>query len=496
MNSIKSLLFFPLLFLLAIPGLPAEEFPYRKPAPVAIRSEIDRALAADWKRSRIATPPEASDCVLVRRLHLALAGRLPTPDEARAYVNSTAPDKYETTVEALLESDDFADYWTMRWCDALRVKSEFPINLWPNAVYGYQRRIRRFLKENEPYDRFARALLTAAGSNFRVPEANFYRATADRTPQGIAGVVALTFLGSRFETWPETERMKFSNLFEPVAFKSTKEWKEEIVYWRESADGSDPRAAAADAVLSHPDFSRALVNRVWFWFFGRGIVHEADDLRPGNEPVNPELLELLARDFRESGCDFRRLCRAIAESAAFRAASGNDDEQAEQHFAAFAVRRLPAEVLDDAIRDLTGAPGSYSSVIPEPFTFLPPEARTITLADGSISSSFLILFGRPARDSGRLGERNDLINDKQRLQLFNSGEIYRQLGKIPRRDMIRPLPFPRKIEELYWLFYSRPPTGEEKTLIQTGLKTTKKKGRYLQDICWILLNSKEFLHQH
>ena len=489
--------FLLLLSLLAALCTAAEETSiYRKPTPVAIRSEVDRALAADWERNGIAVPHEASDCVLVRRLHLALAGRLPTPDEARAYANSTAPDKYETLIETLLNSDNFADYWTMLWSDTLRIKSEFPINLWPNAVYGYQRRIRRFLKENEPYDRFARSLLTAAGSNFRVPEANFYRATADRSAQGIAGVVALTFLGSRFETWPEADRKKFSALFEPVAFKSTKEWKEEIVYWRETPDISDPRTAAAEAVLSHPDFARALANRVWFRFFGRGIVHEADDLRPDNLPVNPELLELLARKFRESGYDFRLLCRTIAESAACRAASGNGDERAERHFAAFAVRRLPAEVLDDAIRDLTGVPGSYSSVIPEPFTFLPAEARTVTLADGSISSSFLILFGRPARDSGKLSERSDLITDKQRLQLFNSGEIYRKLGKIQQVSALKPLPLPRKVEELYWLFYSRPPTVGEKLTIQTALKNTRKRWRFPQDLSWILLNSKEFLHQH
>lgn len=497
MNSQK-ILVVSLLILAGIVRAAAgeETFLFRKPTPVAIRSEVDRALAADWERNGIAVPCEASDSVLVRRLHLALAGRLPTPDEARAYVNSTAPDKYEALVGTLLDSDNFVDYWTMLWSDTLRVKSEFPINLWPNAVYGYQRRIRRFLKENEPYDRFARALLTSAGSNFRVPEANFFRATADRTPQGIAGVVALTFLGSRLEKWPTPEREKFIALFEPVAFKSTKEWKEEIVYWRETPDNSDPRTAAADAVLSHPDFARALVNRIWFRFFGRGIVHEADDLRPDNLPVNPELLELLAREFRESGYDFRLLCRTIAESAACRAASGNGDALAGRHFAAFAIRRLPAEVLDDAIRDLTGAPGDYSSVIPEPFTFIPADARTVTLADGSISSSFLILFGRPARDSGKLSERSDLITDKQRLQLFNSGELYRKLGKLAQREDLKSLPLPSRVEELYWLFYSRPPTGRELTTIWLDSERSKKKWRFLQDLSWILLNSKEFLHQH
>ncbi|MBS1368966.1 MAG: DUF1553 domain-containing protein [Lentisphaeria bacterium] len=484
------------LLLAALVPAGAEEFLYRKPVPVAIESEVDRALAAGWKHNRLPLPPEASDAVLVRRLYLALAGRLPTPDEARAYVNSNAPDKYGVLIGTLLESGDFADYWTMHWCDALRIKSEFPINLWPNAVYGYRRRVRSFLKNNEPYDRFARSLLTSAGSNFRVPEVNFYRATADRSPAGIAKAAALTFLGSRLEGWPEAERAKFTALFEPVAFKSTKEWKEEIVYWRETKTDIDPREAVAEAVLTHPDFARALVNRVWFWFFGRGIVHEADDLRPGNAPVNPELLDVLTREFVKSGYDFRQLCRTVAKSAACRAASGDGNEAMEKCFAAFAVRRLPAEVLDDAIRDLTGTPDSYSSVIPEPFTFIPPEARTVTLADGSISSSFLILFGRPARDSGTLSERNDAVSDKQRLQLFNSGELYRRLGKIPQREELKKLPFPRKVEEFYWMFCSRPPTRGELMTIWSSYEATKKKWRYPQDLCWILLNSKEFLYQH
>ncbi len=467
--------------------------PYSRETPVEIRSEADRLLAAEWKRNRLEVPAEASDSVMVRRLYLDLAGRVPTPEEAKQFVRSEDPEKLEKLIDSLLAGDDFADFWTMRWCDALRVKSEFPINLWPNAVYGYQRRVRRFLSENEPYDRFVRALLTSEGSNFRVPEANFYRATADRSPEGIARAAALTFLGSRLEQWPEAERKKFTARFEPVRFKSTREWKEEIVYW--SVPGAN--AAAAAAVLDHPDFARAAVNRVWAWIFGRGIVHEPDDLRPDNPPVNPELLDALASDFVRSGYDFRKLCRTIVSSAAYRAASGS--EAAEAHFAAYPIRRIDAEVLDDALRQLSGVPSTYSSVIPEPFTFLPENARTVTIADGSISSSFLILFGRPARDSGSFSERNNAITGKQRLWLFNSGEIYRKLGRIPQRPELKKLPFPRKVEELYWLFLSRPPTPEEARTIRESFNRIPKgreKWRFPQDLCWILLNTREFLYQH
>ncbi len=447
--------------------------PYVKPNPIRIVSKPDQPLRFIWQKSHL----EASDSVLVRRLYLGLAGRLPTADEARAYVNSTEPNKYENLVDQLLNSDGFADYWTLHWCDTLRIKSEFPINLWPNAVYGYQRRIRAFLKNNESYDRFARALLTSSGSNFRTPEVNFYRAMADRSPASIARTVSLTF-------WSNPQPPEFAKTFEAVKFKSTKEWKEEIVYWQ--ADGDDkPWNTVAEAVIAHPDFARAAANRVWFWLFGHALTEDPDNIQ--SRTVNPELLEYLASEFVKNGYDFRQLCRNAVTTAAYRAA-----------FPDFPVRRLDAEVLDDAICDLTGAPRRYASVIPEPFTFLPPDARSITIADGSLSSSFLILFGRPARDSGMLAERNNEINAKQRLWLFNSGELYRNLSKIPRRDELKKLPFPKKVDELYWMFYSRPPTDEERDTIVTEFNQLKgtPKWRFPQDLCWILVNSKEFLYQH
>ena len=477
----------------------AELSPYMKTTPVKCESRIDRLLAANWKKHGFPIPPEASDAVMVRRLYLDLAGRLPSPREARAYVESEDPQKRQLLIERLLTSEEFADYWTMHWGDILRIKSEFPINLWPNAVYGYQRRILRFIRDNEPYDRFARELLSAAGSNFRQPEANFYRATADRSPEGIARMAVLTFLGNRLEKWPTAVQREWITLFEPIHFKNTKEWKEEIVYWKGENSGGELRNTIADKMLAHPDFPRAAVNRVWYWMFGQGIVQEADDLRPDNPPVNPELFEELTAEFVKSGYDFRKLCRLIANSAAYRAAPFAGDEKAERYFASYPVRRFDAEVLDDAIRDLTGQPSRYSSVIPEPFTFLPAEARTITLADGSISSSFLILFGRPARDSGVLSERNNKATSKQRLWLFNSGELARKLSRIQRRDELKKLPFRHKIVELYWFFYSRPPTVRERQILlqeYNQLPNGPRKWRFIQDLCWILLNSKEFMYQH
>ena len=496
--------------------------PYRKDSTVPVHSEIDRILAAHWERLGLARPCEASDAVFVRRATLDLCGRLPTSDEARDYVAKQDPDKRRQLIERLVNSEGFIEYWSLHFCDLLRVKSEFPINLWPNAVYGYQRRVQHFLRENEPYDHFVMSLLLATGSNFRVPEVNFYRATANRRAAGLARAAALTFMGARSDQWPEIEQQRLAAFFDCVACKSTKEWKEEIVYLKERdtelvltrpdgkvvrvPPGADPRQAFYDYLREdgNPYFARALANRVWYWLLGRGIVHEADDLRADNPPLIPELLDALAAALVTSGYDLRYLCRLVASSAAYCSASCPPPEYAQpdlarEHFAVFALRRLPAEVLDDVICDLTGVSSSYSSVIPEPFTYVPPEARTIALADGSISSSFLILFGRPARDDGVLAERNNGINGKQRLYLFNSGDLYRKLGRIGQRDDFKGRPFLQNIPALYWLFYSRPPTRDEYQLLRDEWSLQpggKARWRFQQDLAWVFINTSEFLYQH
>ncbi len=210
----------------------------------------------------------------------------------------------------------------MKWCDLLRVKSEFPINLWPNAVQAYHRWIRTCVKENMPYDRFVRELLTASGSNFRKPQVNFYRAVQSREPQAVAQAVALTFMGVRPASWPKERWSGMAAFFSQIAYKPTLEWKEEIVLFdlekaateaaaktlqtaafpdgtpAKLSPGQDPREAFADWLLApkNPWFARNMANRVWFWLLGRGIVDPPDDMRPDNPPSNPELLAYLEQE--------------------------------------------------------------------------------------------------------------------------------------------------------------------------------------------------------
>lgn len=485
---------------------------YHTGKPVAIRSSVDRVLESAWRRAGLSDVMEASDCVKVRRLYLDLAGRLPKPGEARHYIFSHDIDKYEALVDSLLEGPGFVASWSMRFGDMLRVKSEFPINLWPNAVYVYMRRIREFLHNDEPYTDFVRDLLLSSGSNFRDPCVNFYRAHADRSPKGIAKDTLLTLCGIRLETLSEADQAAWVRLFEEIGFKSTKEWKEEIVYLKKMPErdivlpdgkhrtvpaGGEARALLAGYLTEGEGrrlLARTLVNRTWQWFFGVPLYG------PGApKPGNLELLELLTDDFMDHKYNFRRLCRRIVTSAAYRSASLQPDAAAKQpHFAAYPVRRLEAEVLDDAFRDLTGVPSSYSSVIPEPFTFIPEKMRTVEIEDGSISSSFLILFGRPSRDAGTPDERSDEINAKQRLFLFNSGALYRRLTQIPRRPEFYKQPFAKQIDHCYWLFYARPATEAERKLLLNRYNALPRKGRWkmLNELLWSLANSAEFLYRH
>jgi hypothetical protein len=483
--------------------------------------ELDRLVHASLRTHGIAPAPPCSDAVFIRRIHLDLTGILPEPEEVTAFLHDPAVDKRAALIDRLLERPEFADYRTLKWCDLLRVKSEFPINLWPNAVQAYHQWIRSAVAENLPYDRFARELLTASGSNFRVPQVNFYRATQGRDPAALAAAVALTWMGSRIETWPADRRAGLEAVFSRLVFKPTAEWKEEIVCLDPAPhepsavllpDGRtvtldadrDPRAVFADWLLSdaNPWFARNFANRAWAWFFGRGIVHEPDDLRPDNPPSNPELLAHLERAFVAAGYDSRVLLRLIANSRTYQQSSipRTDHPQAAALFACYPVRRLEAEVLIDALCRITGTTESYDSPIPEPFTFIPGHQPTITLADGSITSQFLEMFGRPPRDTGLESERNNQPSAAQRLHLLNSTHVQRKLEtgwKLRRLAANHRRGPDEAVRSLYLAILSRPPTpGELATVRERSRHRGPGARQAFDDLAWALVNSKEFLYRH
>ncbi|NOY75684.1 MAG: DUF1553 domain-containing protein [Kiritimatiellaeota bacterium] len=599
MRLFKTAAFFALLVFQC--ALSAQN-PYQNGVPFASVNKIDELALKGWGKHGLKPAETCSDAVFLRRASVALIGTIPTLNETTKFLDDKAPDKRSKLVDALLKRPEFAYYWALKWCDILRVKSEFPINLWPNAVQAYQHWVWEAVRNNMPYDEFAGKLLTTSGSDFRDPPANFFRATENKSQSGYAAVAALTFMGTRLETWPESDRTEFEKLFARIAKKKTHEWKEEIVYLDPAPaepiaarmpDGTvlkvssdeDPRKAFADWLTrpGNPWFAQAAVNRTWFWLLGRGIVHEPDDFRlapdpsnsfwsfsrlwgggkktnTGNPPTNSGLLEYLADFFVKSGYDFKALCREIVNSAVFQrscvfpsadiSSSGADIadkpgsdhgdayvaklKEARQECAVFPLRRLDAEVLADALSYLGGFHPKYMSVIPEPFTYIPRESRTITLADGSITSSFLVTFGRPARDSGRLLERDNQTTYAQRLFMLNSPVIHWRVSNSPflKTVLKRAKWKPRAaVDGIYMLVLARKATPDEFRFIQQNHndlfnsappmppKVKGKKGRkarmafkkrmkayqknrgrkiwqMARSLIWMLVNSKEFLFQH
>ena len=523
----KMLLLLGGLVLAAFSGRAAAERPagvFESSASLASQNPVDQLVFARLKELNLQPARLCSDAVFVRRVYLDVIGTLPKPAEAEQFIlASTNPNKRRNLIDRLLERDEFADYWAMKWSDLLRVKAEFPINLWPNAAQAYHRWIRASIKENMPYDRFVRQLLTSSGSNFRDPPVNFYRAMQDKEPAAIARTVALTFMGTRAEKWPANQLSGMAAFFSEIGYKHTSEWKEEIVMFDPARatnfparaavfpDGTparlspdrDPREVFADWLIdpNNPWFTQNIANRVWAWLLGRGIIQEPDDIRPDNPPSDPKLLALLERDLIASHYDVKHLFRLILNSKTYQLASlpASDDPRGAAHFAFYPLRRLQAEVLIDALDQITGTTENYSSAIPEPYTFVPGNVRSIALEDGSISSSFLDLFGRSPRDTGLEEERNNRPTADQRLHLLNSSHIERKLDQsrmIP--ALVQSKNTPREIASaLYLEILSRFPTADESKIAETYYQSGDVNRRQATiDLAWALINSEEFLYQH
>jgi hypothetical protein len=502
--------------------------PFESAAAPVVKNRIDEIVFAALKTQGYAPARLSSDAVFVRRAYVDVIGTLPSADEARAFIEDGDPDKRSALIDRLLAREEFADYWAMKWSDTLRVKSEFPINLWPNAVQAYHRWIRTAIRDNVPYDRFARELLTASGSNFRDAPVNFYRAVQSREPQAIASTVALTFMGARTDAWPKQRLAGMAGFFSQIGYKPTGEWKEEIVYFdpafapatapatagasaRQASParqavfpdgtsvrlepGQDPREAFASWLTapSNPWLARAAVNRTWCWLMGRGIVHEPDDIRPDNPPSHPELLAFLERELVAARFDMKRVYRVILNSSTYQLSSipASAPAAPESSFAYALVRPLDAEVLIDALNQITGMGEQYSSAIPEPYTFIPPDQRSIALADGS--------FGRPPRDTGLASERTTQPTAAQRLYLLNSGDVQRKLQQGPKlQALLQGQGGPRDaVNTLYLTILSRYPTDEElRAITEYSQAGGVNRRGVAQDLAWALINSAEFGFRH
>lgn len=446
-----------------------------------------------------------SDEVFLRRAYLTVTGALPSPQACEKFLDNESANKRERLIERLIESELGMKYMLMHWGDILRIKSEFPSNLWPNGVQAYNRWIYEQLLNNVPYDEMVRGLLLSEGSNFRDPAANFYRGFQKRTPQNFYANINLLFLGNR--DCKDNGHLCFSQ----INFKSTKEWKEEIIYldyhksapWQKIilADGTqltpiygeDWREPYVKWLTSRENrrFAEVMVNRMWYWVFGRGIVHEPDDWRKDNLPSDPQLLAELTDYFVAHNFDLRALMKKILLTKQFNSKMAPEGD--------FVAQRLPAEVIVDAIGSITGIWTTYSSRVPEPFTFYPPRTRSTQLGDATVSSTELELFGKVSRDVSLESQRNNTLTSRQLLYLMNSSALERRIRKSPNLQRIyQNNPTIEAISNAITLrVLSRRATQKEIAMYK---EYAEKSGLPLMevaiDIVWMQINSNEFLYNH
>ncbi len=477
---------------------------------IALAGGIDRCIAVELSRQGITASAKADDALLVRRYYLVVTDRIPTEAQTKAFL--AKPDR-EALVDSLLASDGFVGKLVLKWGDLLRIKSEFPSCMWPNAVQAFNKWLTEEFRANTPYDQFVRDLLSGTGSNFRCPQTNFYRAGSDRSPRKFASDAALLFLGLREA--PE----EWQPFFSQIKFKSTKEWKEEILCLDPDAfppagsimlsdrevtleEGTDYRLPFISWLTSKDNrpFAQSFANRLWFWLMGRGIISPVDDLGSGAKPSNKALLDYLTDKFIASGFDVRALAREILLSDAFARSTTYSEKNAcdDGLFAHYIQDRLTAEQICDAICDITGVPDMYSSRAPEPFTNFPAGTRAVEVCDGTITTPQLDIFGRPSRDVALESGRDNSVNSKQILYLLNSTDIQSKLRNSP---WLKSAPWKGNAsamaKDVYMRVLSRPATPQEVKAVSKWVSEVKKQGVNFrtasESLVWALMNTDEFL---
>jgi hypothetical protein len=481
------------------------------------------------KLKTLGMPPSGlcDDATFLRRASVDIAGRLPTPAESQKFLADTNSAKREQWVDTLLASTDYADYFASKWNTILRNKRR-------NESYARGTRIfhdwvRDSLHANVPYDQIVRQLLTATGEMGQNPPVAWYREVKDSNEQ--VEDTAQLFLGLRiqcarchhhpFEKWSQQDYYGFAAFFSRMQRKPGAQIGEErVVYNRGTPSATNPKTqksvapsglGAAPATISTEDdprqalvdwmtakdnkfFAPALVNRYWKHFFSRGLVDPEDDMRVTNPATNQELLDALAKHFIESKFDLKDLVRTICTSQVYQLASTPNDFNAndKQNYSRYYPKRLPAEVLLDAIDQVTESKTGFGGV--------PQSVRAVQLPDSGFNSYFLTVFGRPESTSACECERSSEANLAQSLHLLNSSEVQGKLSAVGGRAALlageKDRPREEKVREIYLRVYSRPPQADEAAVAIEHLSKAKDEKLAYEDILWALINTKEFLFNH
>ncbi len=498
------------------------------------RNFIDDLAVSKWKDLHLAPSKIADDSEFLRRAYLDSIGLLPTSEDVENFLADPSPDKRAKLVDRLLKRDEFVDYWSYKWSDLLLVSSR---RLNSTAMWAFYNWIRGSVQQNKPWDKFAREIFLSSGSTRENGALNYF--VLHKDPIELSENSTQAFLGQRItcarchnhplEKWTQTQYYQMANLFARVGVKNGA-MGDSIIFAKVSGDVLYPKLARPlppaplDAAsisldstedrrivfakwLTSPDnamFSRTIVNRVWANFMGRGLVDPVDDLRATNPASNEELLAALSKDFVEHGYDVQRLIRTIMNSTLYQLSSeANATNQSDNiYYSKHIIRRLNAEVILDAMSQVTGAPTAFPSY--------PAGTRAQQLPDTQVKSEFLASFGRPARILCDAAERASDPTITQALHVINGDTLNKKLSspegtialflKLGLSDR-------RILEFMYLSAFSRYPSDAERAELTSALEKTRlEKGtdetrrdahrQALEDMVWAMLTSKEFLFNH
>lgn len=485
---------------------------------------IDKLVDDKLRQLQYEAADVCSDADFVRRVSLDVIGRLPTVEEQDAFLEDRGGDRRHQLIDRLLASREYADFWALKWADLLRLRTS---EVSEAGVHKFHRWLVDVFARNTPFDQFARALLTAQGSTYDNPPANYYRACNDSIKA--AETTAQLFLGSRiqcakchnhpFENWTQDNFYGLTAFFNRVARKPGLRLGEEIVYVARGGEVQQPRtgqimkpwlpgAGVVDnpatpdrrqdfaewlTAPGNPLFASVAVNRIWAEVMGQGIVDPVDDFRQSNPPSNPPLLDKLARDFEEHGYDQKHILRTILASRTYQLSSqasphNQDDARLFSHAK---MRLLTAEQLLDAICQVTQ--------VHETFAGLPVGTLARQVPSPDFQNEFLATFGRPARLTACACERGSRATLAQVIEMFNGGLIEQKLSD--RQNRFRHmLDDGRTQDEVVKLLYRtavcRSPSEAELAAALNHMASGDSAAEGFDDVCWALLNTDEFLTQH
>ncbi len=486
---------------------------------------VDRTVFAKLNRMRIRPSERCTDREFIRRTYLDVIGVLPKPEEVDQFLAWPETERRTRLVDSLLNRSEFADFWALKFADILRSNGRL---IKSKGAYVFHRWIHDSIQRDVPLNEFVRALLTAEGSTFKNPAANYYRISRD--PESAVETTAQLFLGVRiqcakchnhpFERWTQDDYYGFAAFFSQVSRKKGNLPDEEVVYVTGSGDVHQPRTGQTmkpralggptfdDAAgqserrvrlaswlsgAENPFFARSLVNRIWYHLMGRGIVEPVDDFRDSNPASNDELLEGLTTEFVHNGYHLRPLIRTIVLSRTYQLSATTNSLNVDDslYFSHCQTKLLPAEVLLDAISSVTGTSTKFDG--------LPSGARATQIPDGKMDNPFLKTFGRPARELACECERESESNLSQALQLIGgatvNGKLRDDKGEMARLAKSKMTP-EQITRELYRVALCREPAASELEAAVKHLKSAKDRRQAVEDLGWVLINSKEFLFRH